>query len=345
MYRCLLPALLCFTSAFADEYGSELYNSGWQINTDNDLLTGQSTDRDYTGGTAVTLSGKRVQEYPVSIDGWRSALDSLVNFPQLYQSSDFMSFHSQQYGMTLFTPDNIDSVTPVYNDRPYASLFFMSNTEFTVVPEKDRAYVSIFTVGVLGLGLAESVQRSLHSITGSTVPSGWQNQVSAGGEPTAMLTYGVQNKLYVSNRQQLKLEYEANLGYITDVNAGFSWRWGKINSSWWTFNPYQSKYMQQSMPIFSGHSADAKNELYLWAGARLNVRIYNALLQGQFRHSEVTVSAADMQRLVAEYWFGASSEFAGKYTASVFLRGHTDEFNGQNARGAAWVGLVFSRTY
>ena len=347
MYRYLLTALLClfFSSVLAGQYGSELYNSGWQVNADNDLLTGQSTDRDYTGGLALTLSGKRVQEYLVSIDSWRAAMDGLVKFPHLYQSSDYKSFHSQQYGMILFTPEDINSVAPIYDDRPYASLFYLSNTEFTVVPEKNTAYVSILTIGLLGLDLAEDVQRSLHSITDSDVPSGWQHQVSSGGEPTAMLSYGVQNKLYSSNSQQLKLEYEANLGFMTDVNTGFSWRWGRINSPWWAFNPYQSKYMQQSMPVFSDNSAEHKNEFYLWAGGRLNLRIYNALLQGQFRHSEVTVSSADMERLVAEYWFGVTGEFAKKYNASIFIRGHTDEFKGLNARSAAWVGLVFSRAY
>jgi hypothetical protein len=343
----IIFVLLClnFTSVFAGQNNSELYNSGWQLNIDNDLLTGQSTDRDYTGGLAITLSGKRAQEYPVTIDAWRAGIDRLINFPSLYQQSDHMLFHSQQYGMALFTPDDIDSVTPVYDDRPYASLFYMSNTEFTVVPEKDKAYVSILSIGFLGLDLAEDVQRSLHSITDSDVPKGWQYQVSSGGEPTVMLTYGVQNKLYASNHQQLKLEYEANLGFITDVNAGLSWRWGRVNSPWWAFNPYQSRYMQQSMPIFSSNKAKRKNEFYLWLGGRLNLRIYNALLQGQFRHSEVTISSEDMERLVAEYWLGVTREFAKKYYASIFVRGHSNEFKGPNARSAAWVGLVFSRAY
>lgn len=347
MLRCALAVLLflSISSVFAGQYGSELYNSGWRFNVDNDLLTGQSTDRDYTGGLAVTLSGKRSQEYPVSIDSWRAGIDKLVRFSHLYQSSDYMSFHSQQYGMTLFTPDDIESTTPVYDDRPYASLFFMSNTEFSVVPAKDRAYVSILSIGFLGLDLAEYVQKGLHGITDSDVPNGWQYQVSSGGEPTAMLTYGVQNNIYAASQQQLKLEYEANLGFITDVNAGLSWRWGRINSPWWAFNPYQSKYMQQSTPVFSSSKAEHKDEFYLWAGARLNLRIYNALLQGQFRHSEVTVSSEDMERLVAEYWFGVTREFARKYFASIFLRGHSKEFEGPNARSAAWVGLVFTRTY
>ena len=107
------------------------------------------------------------------------------------------------------------------------------------------------------------MQNGLDSIRDSDLPNGWQNQVSSGGEPTAMLTYGVQNNLFSSNRQQIKLDYEANLGFITDVNTGVSWRWGRIHSPWWAFNPYQSKYMQQSMPVFSSDKSEHKKEIYL----------------------------------------------------------------------------------
>ena len=347
MCRCVFFVLLelAVFSVFAMQYGEEPYNSGWRVNADNDLLTGQTTDRDYTGGLALTLSGRRAQEYPVSIDSWRAGIDQLTTFPGFYQSSDTMSFHSQQYGLTLFTPDDIESVTPVYDDRPYASLFFMSNSEFTVVPEKNIAYVSRLTVGFLGLDLAEDIQQLLHDITASDAPNGWQHQVSSGGEPTAMLSYSIQKNLYSSNEHQLKTEVEGNLGFITDVNAGISWRWGRIRSPWWAYNPYQSKYIQQSMPVFASQHAADSNEFYVFAGARMNLRIYNALLQGQFRESEVTISSDDLERLVAEYWLGLSKEFAKKYYASIFLRGMSDEFKGAHARSSAWVGLVFSRAY
>jgi len=348
MYKYILILIFSwlFTlSVFAKELTPEKYNSGWRFNLDNDLLTGQTTDRDYTGGIGFTLSGKRAQQYPVSIDSWRMGIDRLVNFTKLYQESEYQSFHSQQFGMTLFTPDNIDSRAPVYDDRPYASLFFISNSEFTIIPKKNTAYLSRLSIGFLGLDLAEDVQSFLHKITSSDLPNGWNNQVSSGGEPTAMLTYAMQNNLYTSITQQLKIEYEANLGFITDVNAGLSWRWGNIHSSWWSFNPYQSKYIQQSMPVFSSNNDSQKNELYFWAGGRLNFRLYNAFLQGQFRDSEVAISSSDMRRLVAEYWLGGTAEFSKHYYASIFLRGQSKEFDGTNARNAAWVGLVFSHAY
>ncbi len=347
MYRFALFVLLAlfYQYAYSAEIATEKYNSGWRVNTDNDLFAAQHTDRDYTGGLAFTLSGKRVQTYPLTIDSWRTDIDRLIHFSALYKFPDILSFHSQQYGMTLFTPDDIDSTAPVYNDRPYASLFFMSNTEFTVAPKHNTAYLSILTIGLLGMDFAKTVQRSLHGLTNSTVPRGWQYQVSSGGEPTLMFTYGVQNNIFSSRYQQLKLEYEANLGFITDVNLGFSWRWGRLNSPWWMFNPYQSKYIQQSMPVFSGRTIKNKPAFYLYAGARLNLRVYNALLQGQFRHSEVRINYKDLKHLVAEYWLGLTGEFARTWSVSIFLRGNTDEFKGPNARSVLWGGLVLSRAY
>jgi hypothetical protein len=153
--------LVITPSVFAGEYGTEKYNSGWQFSTDNDGPVEQA-DRYYTGWISLTLSGKRVQKYMASIDPLRAGIDRLLGFSKLYQSSDYMSFHSLQYGMTLFTPDDIESNTPIYDDRPYASLIFMSNAEITVVPDKNRAYISILTIGLLGLDLAEDIQRFLH---------------------------------------------------------------------------------------------------------------------------------------------------------------------------------------
>jgi hypothetical protein len=342
---CPIPLVFASLLLAADAFADEPYNSGWQINADNDLFTGLAIDRDYTGGFAFTMSGKRVQQYPVSIDAWRGAVDSVLGFHKLFQSSDLSTFHSQQYGITFFTPEDIEESVPLYNDRPYANLIFMSNTEFTVVPADNTAYVSRLTIGFLGLDIAEDIQSLFHGTTDSIVSNGWQNQISSGGEPTAMMTYGKQDKLYVSTDHQLKTEYEANLGFITDVNAGISWRWGHIHSPWWGFNPYQSKYIQQSMPVFSGASVENDGEFYLWAGGRLSLRIYNSLLQGQFKKSEVTISNADLERLVYEYWFGVTQEFFDKYYVSAFVRGMSEEYQGVNARNPVWVGLVLTRAY
>lgn len=340
MYRCaaLLSLLALPLTSIAEEDFS-----GWRLNLDNDLLTGLSTDRDYTGGIGVTLSGGEVQHYLFGVDWLRQSLDEVAGFANLSRSDSGQSFHSQQYGMMLFTPDDISSSSPVYDDRPYASLFFISTTSLNVLARRYKAFYSTLTIGLLGLELAEQVQSGLHEITDSDVPNGWDNQVSAGGEPTLMLTYGVQQALHSNQNQQLKLIYEGNAGTITDINVGVDWRWGRLQSPWWMHNRYQSKYLQQPTPVIvDGSSVD---EFYLWAGARLNARLYNALLQGQFRHSEVTVSREDMNWLVAEYWLGVTRQFARHFHVSLFFRGHSEEFKGLNARSAAWAGLELGVTY
>lgn len=85
---------------------------------------------------------------------------------------------------------------------------------------------STLTLGFLGLNAAEYLQKAIHALTDSDVANGWQNQISAGGEPTAMFTLSTQlNHSRVQNssrRHPLKTAYETNAGFSTDINASLS---------------------------------------------------------------------------------------------------------------------------
>jgi hypothetical protein len=87
------------------------YNSGWLINLDNDVMAEQ--DRDYTGGVAVTLSGRRVEEYPGSLEGVRNWLDELLRVDRLYAEYAHFQMHSVQYGAMQFTPGDIIDHAPI----------------------------------------------------------------------------------------------------------------------------------------------------------------------------------------------------------------------------------------
>ena len=205
---------------------AEAYNSGWQLNIDNNLFTRYMKDRDYTGGIAFTASGSRAQSGWLNIDpvrGW--VFDSL---PMFAKDNSVIKKHSVQYGMVLFTPEDISTTQPVLDDRPFASLFYISNTELRVHPSKDKAYRSSFTIGLLGLDLAGEVQSTLRTITGSDEANGWDNQISSGGEPTAMLTLSVQQKQSNADSYQLSSHLEANAGFSTDINAGLNLRWADL---------------------------------------------------------------------------------------------------------------------
>lgn len=83
--------------------------------------------------------------------------------------------HSVQYGAMLFTPEDIIDPAPIFDDRPYGSLFYISNTELTVAPSSDNAWLSTLTFGILGLSAAETIQQALHAVTDSDTANGWDN--------------------------------------------------------------------------------------------------------------------------------------------------------------------------
>jgi hypothetical protein len=352
-YQILLLLLMIFSCAAHAERESNLigkeqkYNSGWLLNLDNDILA--ESDRDYTGGIALTLSGRRAQEYLVSLEGVRNWLDNLLHINRLYDNQPHFQLHSVQYGAMLFTPGDITDPAPIFDDRPYGSLFYISNTELTVASANDKAWLSTLTFGLLGLKAAELIQDALHTVTGSDVANGWDNQISSGGEPTLMYTLSRQDNhidaVPETVRHELKTAYEANIGFSTDINTSLSWRWGRINTPWYGFNPQHAEYIQLGAPVVAGNRPADRGELYIWAGTSVKYRFYSSLMQGQFRESIVKFSSDEVQKLLAQIWLGATWEFASNIRGSFFYRASSREFKGPNAHYPVWAGLAISRAF
>lgn len=324
--------------------------TGWALYIDNDGLADGSEDQDYTGGIAVTLSGARAAEYPLSVDGWLTALNGLSGLERIYDDRDHFQRHNFEFGFTLFTPSDISTPEPIADDHPYASLFFVSNTQQTILPDRKVSYQSSLTVGFLGLEIADDVQGAIHDLVGAAKPQGWANQISAGGEPT--VRYGVSRQQthfvrygYGDLRTELKSSLEANIGFTTDVAVGMSWRWGRINTPWWSYNPHQAEYINLGAPVSSSRTSGGRREFYVWAGAGLRYRFYNVILQGQFRDSEVTYKRSELEPVIAEAWIGVTREFKGGFSASLLLRGRTNEIRGFSGGGPAWGGIIVSRAY
>ncbi|MFV2032792.1 MAG: lipid A-modifier LpxR family protein [Gammaproteobacteria bacterium] len=61
----------------------------------------------------------------------------------------------------MFTPENITTTSPIFDQHPYASLLFVSNTQVVVIPEDFVSYQSTLTVGFMGLSLSGELQKSL----------------------------------------------------------------------------------------------------------------------------------------------------------------------------------------
>lgn len=335
-----LSVMLCLSSQV--DATTEAYNTGWQLNIDNNLFKRYMKDRDYTGGIAFTASGSRAQSGWLNIDivrGW-----VFDNLPLFDSDSAVIKKHSVQYGMVLFTPDDISATQPILDDRPFASLFFISNTELRVHPSADKAYRSSFTFGLLGLDLAGDVQSTLHNITGSDEANGWDNQISSGGEPTAMLTLSVQHRQSNAENYQLSSHLESNVGFSTDVNAGMNWRWGRLNTPWWSFNPSHHEYIASAATSARGVTG-SKPEFYIFASANIKYRFYSSLLQGQFRDSVHTLSSDQIEQLLGSISTGVTREFGDNLRVSLFVRGVSSEIKGPNERELWWASLVINRAW
>jgi hypothetical protein len=232
------------------------------------------------------------------------------------------------------------------DDRPYASLLFVSNGRVTVDADDRGAWTSSLTIGVLGLSLTSDVHGAVHELVGSEKPRGYDHQISAGGEPTARYTLARQ-KLWIadpSGHIDVKTTVQGSVGFLTETSASISMRAGRFNSPWWSFAPELTDYM--SAPVASESYRGGSRELYVFAGARVKARAYNAFLQGQFRDSEVRYTSAEVQPLLAEAWIGVVTQILDQTQLSYALHYQTAELrDGPASRDALWGAVQLTHAF
>jgi hypothetical protein len=283
-----------------DAQGSDI---GLGVYFDQDMfIPGGNDDRDYTMGIAVEFFQDRGPLYLMG--DLLERVDSVVGFDRRCGRI----YRSFLLGAVSFTPDDIGNPEPIFDDRPYASLIYLANKQ--VVADESRALGVELMVGALGLGVADSVQTSLHQwyrgVTGKSEPvdpEGWDNQISDGGELTLRLRLSEARRLAHGDSWDMAGTWDVNLGFQTNASIGFSGRVGDLNSPFWS-TPYDPVNRGNFVPAMGG------DELYLWAAGRLRGVAYDALLQGQFRDSEVTVDESDLRRLVWEAGVGVTRSWS-----------------------------------
>ncbi len=311
-----------------------------RVQIDNDLFAGDNQDRDYTGGMSITISGERARDGLLSLDPLLRRLDTLSA-----DDKDADVYFARQIGLMAFTPSNtlIAEVQP--DDRPYASLLFLSNGRVRVDADDRGAWTSSLTIGVLGLSVSERLHSAVHELVGSEAPRGYDHQISAGGEPTARYTLARQ-KLWIadpSGHIDVKTTVQGSVGFLTETSASISVRAGHFNSPWWGFAPELTDYMAAPVPT---ESYRGSRELYVFLGARVKARAYNAFLQGQFRDSEVRYTSDEVQPLLAEAWIGVVTQILDQTQLSYALHYQTAELrHGPASRDALWGAVQLTHAF
>lgn len=316
---------------------------------DEHLLTDGSRDEDYNGGGELRFSGESGGPIGRALDRALGFVDDRLCHAGGFAPADWGSAHAFAAGLLVFTPRDLSARGVQPGDRPYASLFFLSTGRRYVSTGADVAYNSTLTLGVLGLGAAESVQSGLHRLTGSVRPEGWSHQVSAGGEPT--VRYNAARQALIDDygegswRGDTKWTLAGSVGTITEGSIALSTRWGRVESPWWGFTPEQNMYVEETQPLMPSLAGGAPAEVFAFAGVRAKVRVYNAFLEGQFRHSDLTYRWDDLNQLLGEAWAGVEMRTPSGWTLQYLARLESPELrSGPGSRTIFWGSIQVSRT-
>ena len=318
---------------------------------ENDVIfqLGYNEDRNYTGGFGFQFSGSFVRK--ARLDAPLRGLDRLTRVSRKHDEWDRRFYTLLVFG-TGFTPDLINTPDPVRDDRPYGSLVGVSVRRLAVNDGSfDEAWSSEFALAMLGLHQSRNLQTWLHrrlrAKSGEDTPYdplGWHNQISDGGEPTALYRVGYERRLLgdpsgPDNRKHFQLTggAAASAGYYTNANLVANARAGWFTSDFWEFTPGAMNAATQNLG--TGRRRTPEWELFLFTGVRPRLNLYNALLQGQFRDSVHTVG---IRRGQVEWDLGAAVfvPFLRLQVTWNALAGRSSEFTGGQARTHTWGSLV-----
>jgi len=333
--------------------GPEPGNTGWSFYLDNDALTLINRDQQYTGGFALTLSGRRAVEYPVSVDSVLGWIDELTGFSALSRRGPHTTRHSIEFGATAFTPDAIEKPEPIRDDHPYAGVVFLSNTRQTVRLDERVSYQSTLAVGLLGTDIPKGIQNAFHELNGDQKPQGWDNQIADGGEPTFNYVVSRQQPHWIDDDNRgldydVRSTFGASVGYTTQLMAGINWRWGRIRTPWWGFNPDFAEYINLGTPVARSRGGDATSgprELFLWGSVQIRQRFYNALLEGQFRDSEVTFDRSELDSTLGEISIGVTWGLRSGYRLTGAIRAREPELEDADGLDPVWGSIIVSRAF
>lgn len=306
------PALFVCLSALAPN--ALAYNSSsFSFSMDNDGIVG--TDQNYTNGVFLEYNS-----------GYSTDLTETAPTPirQISQYLPFKADTKQGWSLTLgqqmWTPEDIESVSPPDHERPYAGLLFLETSAYQYTPTFVDKFS--FMVGVVGPNsFAEQGQKFIHDIIGSDEPMGWDYQI----ENTAVFNLGYQGHRLLTRQQAYLLDdYDisgvgrVNVGnYQSELAVGGVARWGKGLA-----NNFGTTGFSPGNFVDIGVLSSSASGYFLFAG-----------IEGRYRFNDITIDGDrpdEVPDTKVEHW-QATAVIGGiyyqpKWGASLSFATHTAEF-------------------
>ena len=319
-------------------------DGGWTLRIDDDFLALGERDADYTGGVAYPLN----DDAPVGPRWLARALDLVDDALRVPRAGSPGEPRAFEIGVQLFTPRDLTAEEALPDDRPYANLVYASSSSMARDEARDVVRQTTFTIGVLGLPIIGDVHRALHQLLQSPLPNGYAHQISDGGEPTFRYAFSSEHLLASGTLGErpysARYGFTVNAGYLTDASAEIAIRSGPERVPWWSSPPPLSDYAGQ--PPMRSAGPSSPRGVVLEGGLAVRARAYNAFLQGQVRHSDVTFAWGELNHLLLEAWLGISAQREGGLAISYSLRWQSPEIAaGTGSRSFAWGTLSFARGF
>jgi Outer membrane protein LpxR len=309
---------------------------GVQLQIDNDFFAPSNNDRDYTGGLSISAAQFEAARW-WNPERWLGGLAAATR--------DHGQVRALQFQLVAFTPGNLSASEPQPQDRPYASLWALSGVRQRISPNGDRVLFASLTTGLLGLKATESVHRAVHRAVGTEIPAGYPHQISHGGEPTIKVTIADRRLLAgggVGLGGDVWVTTTGSAGYLTEAGVAIAARWGDRGTPWWAAAPELAEFAPA--PDFAIEPRGSERTID--AGLRLSARVWNAFLQGQFRHSDVRFGWFDTNPLVATAWIGVTVATASGSQFSYRLTAQSPELrSGPASRVEVWGSLTWQRHF
>ena len=143
---------------------------------ENDLFAG--TDQHYTNGLRLEWLSEPLEENQSNFSNtYTELLYTGVNALPLFELDTHRKYNAGMsvYQM-MYTPKEINTTAPNYNDIPYAGHLMFS---FFLFEHDEDVYDEYkLQLGIVGPASgAEAVQKGIHRLTDSTAPMGWDTQL------------------------------------------------------------------------------------------------------------------------------------------------------------------------
>ena len=321
-------------------------------------LSKLNTDQNYTQGFGISITSELFTE---------KIIERVI---KINNSNGLVKrFHTNfSFALAGFTPDDLRAIEPVVGDRPYSSIFMIGIEDGILNNITHQSTKWTINIGRAGTpDVAKNIQTKIHRWMneGNTKPpwdpKGWHNQISHGGEITALISF-YKSKLLNPKALELQIssgepptakrdyqfisEYGLDLIYNNRFYSGINFRFGKIDlRKWysplgWTLDKtavggQASDEIQNRIEYF-GQSRI--KEQYFFCGLRVSGNVYNGSLHGLFKDTKYTLDYSETGFITATGRIGVSILWT-HFGFSIYGAWRSPEFWNEFSRVHSWGGF------